>query len=398
MEWFDDAKLGIFIHYGVYSVNGIDESWSFFNNYISHEDYMDQLKKFNGEKYDATQWASLIKKSGAQYAVLTSKHHDGVALWDSEVGSLKTNKDYVAPFVSAIRNEGLKVGIYYSILDWSHPDYDVYKRNKKRYNIKEDPARWENFTTFNHGQIKELSDRFNPDLWWFDGDWEHSAAEWKAPEIKSLIQSKNPNAIINSRLTNQGDYDTPEQGVPLTSPENNHWELCLTSNDSWGYQPNDKNYKTTNQVIRILVDCIQMGGNLLLDIGPKPDGTIPEEQVEILEGVGRWMNKHKGDVYDMQKGIPPGYYYGATALSRDSTILYLFLDYNPNEEIVIKGLENEVNRVWVVGNGTKLRHRVMSRPYWSNKPGLLYIDVPDDVLDKDVTVLALLLDGKIKLE
>lgn len=398
MQWFDDAKLGIFIHWGIYSVNGIDESWSFFNNYITYDDYMDQLSSFSGEHYDPADWAALIKESGAQYSILTSKHHDGVALWDTKMGDLKAREDFVTPYMKAIREAGIKAGLYYSILDWSHHDYDVRERNKKKYLIADDPARWERFTKFNHGQISELITQFNPDIWWFDGDWEHSAEEWQAGKVRKMILDKNPSAIINSRLSNNGDYATPEQGVPLRAPEKESWELCLTMNDSWGYQPNDANYKTVNQVIRILVDCIGMGGNLLLDIGPKPDGTIPEEQVAILKGVGRWMSKHKDVVYDMQKGILPGYFHGNTALSKDSTVLYLFLDYNPNEEILIKGLKNQVNRVWVVGNGTKLTHRVMSRPYWSNEPGMLYIDVPDQVLDPDVTVLALLLDGKVDLE
>lgn len=397
MQWFDDAKLGIFIHWGIYSVNGIDESWSFFNNYISYEDYMKQLSGFNGSKYDPKKWASLIKESGAQYAVLTAKHHDGVALWDSKVGTLKSQGDFVGPYMQAIRAEGLKAGLYYSILDWSHPDYNVFRRNEKRYDIATDSLRWSRFTKFNFGQISEISEQFNPDLWWFDGDWEHKAKEWRADEIRKMILERNPNAIINSRLTDNGDYATPEQGVPLKSPEKESWELCLTMNDSWGYQQNDTNYKSVNQIIRILVDCISMGGNLLLDIGPKPDGSIPEEQISILKGLGRWMTKHKEDVYSMQKGIAPGYFHGNTALSKDSTLLYLFLDYDPNEEILVKGLKNKVNRVWVVGNGTKLEHRVMSKAYWSNTPGMLYIDVPDEVLDPDVTVIAVLLDGKIEM-
>lgn len=403
MQWFEDAKLGIFIHWGIYAVNGIDESWSFFNNYISYEDYMKQAEGFTAKNYDPKYWASLIKESGAQYAVLTSKHHDGMALWDTKQGELDVieqtpvKKDLVGPFMEAIRDEGIKAGLYYSILDWSNPDYDVFKRDEKRYDIEKDPNRWKKFTQFNHGQIEEILKKYNPDLWWFDGDWEHSAEEWKAAEIRATILKKNPDAIINSRLTDNGDYGTPEQGVPLSRPKDKHWELCLTMNDSWGYQHNDSNYKTTNQLIRILVDCISMGGNLLLDIGPKADGTIPEEQVEILKGLGRWTSKHKDEIYTMKEGIPAGYFHGNTALSSDSTILYLFLDYNPNEEILIKGLKNKVNRIWVVGNGTKLNHRVMSKPYWSDKAGLLYVDVPDEVLDPDVTVLAVLLDGTIEL-
>ena len=139
MQWFKDAKLGIFIHWGIYAVNGIDESWSFFNGYITYEDYMKQLSGFTAEKYDPEKWVKLIKESGAKYAVLTSKHHDGVAMWDSEWSDLNVVKktpageDLIEPFVDELRENGLKVGLYYSLLDWSHPDYPNHLRDVKRY-------------------------------------------------------------------------------------------------------------------------------------------------------------------------------------------------------------------------------------------------------------------------
>ena len=400
LAWFKDAKFGIFIHWGIYAVNGIDESWSFYNNYISYNDYMKQLSGFNAKNYDAAAWASLIKESGAKYTVITSKHHDGVALWNTKQGDLSVvkqtpaKKDLITPFVKAIRKEGLKIGLYYSLLDWSHPNYPNFTRNTQRY--KEDSKRWASFSKFNFGQLEELT-TFNPDLYWFDGDWEQSATQWKAKEIRELLLKNTPKTIINSRLQGYGDYATPEQGVPVSKPLNPYWELCLTMNDSWGYQPNDHNYKTVNQLIRILVDCISLGGNLLLDISPKPDGTIPDEQVNILKGIGRWTNKHKEAIYGTRAGIPHGHFNGYTALSKDQTVLYLYVDNKPNGPLLIKGLKNKVNRVWVVGNGTKLTHKVIGKPYWSSVPGLLYIDVPEEVQDKEVTVIAVLLDGKVSL-
>ncbi|MBJ6368329.1 alpha-L-fucosidase [Snuella sedimenti] len=400
LAWFKDAKLGIFIHWGIYAVNGIDESWSFFNGYISHDDYMKQLNGFNAKNYDPNYWASLIKESGAKYTVITTKHHDGVALWDTKQSDLNTvdkakaKRDLISPFAQAVKNEGLKLGLYYSLLDWSHPDYPNFTRNKKRYS--DDADRWEKFRKFNFGQLKELT-RYNPDLYWFDGDWEQSAEKWKAKEIRSLLLSKTPHTIINSRLQGYGDYATPEQGVPISKPDNEYWELCMTMNNSWGYQPNDTTYKSTNQIIRILVDCISMGGNLLLDIGPKPDGTIPKEQVEILQGLGRWTNKHKAAIYGTRAGIPHGHFNGYTALSKDKKILYLYVDNKPNGPLLIKGLKNKVNRIWVVGNGTKLPYKVVGKQYWSAVPGLLYIDLPESVQDKDVTVIAVLLDGEVDL-
>lgn len=402
MQWFKDAKLGIFIHWGIYSVNGIDESWSFFNGYISHDDYMKQLEGFTATEYDPAYWAKLIEESGARYAVITTKHHDGVALWDSEVSELDVvnstpaGKDLIKPFVKNLRKNDVKVGLYYSLLDWSHPDYPNKTREVKRY--KEDSTRWAVFNEFNHYQINEILENYNPDLVWFDGDWEQSAEMWKAKEIREMILENNPNTIINSRLQGYGDYATPEQGVPIHKPKDEYWELCMTMNDSWGYQHNDHNYKTPNQVIRIFIDCISMGGNLLLDIGPKQDGTIPEEQVEILEKLGRWTKKHEEAIFGSNAGIPKDYFYGPSTLSADSTILYLFMEDIPKGPIALRGVKNKINRIWVLGNGTKLSWDIKMKQYWSSVPGLVYIDIPEKVLDEEVTVVAVLLDGKIELQ
>lgn len=186
MQWFEDAKLGIFIHWGIYAVNGIDESWSFYNQYISYEDYMKQLAGFTASKYDPREWAGLIKESGARYAVLTAKHHDGVSLWDTRCNDLSVVKktpaatDLIDPYMKALRKNGLKAGLYFSLLDWSHPDYPNFTRTGKRY--ESDSMRWNRFVDFNFCQLEELSKKFNPDLFWFDGDWEASAEAWRAKE------------------------------------------------------------------------------------------------------------------------------------------------------------------------------------------------------------------------
>jgi alpha-L-fucosidase len=401
LQWFGNAKLGIFIHWGIYAVNGIDESWSFHNGYISWEDYMKQLHGFTAEHYDPKAWVKLIKASGAKYAVLTAKHHDGVALWDTDQGDLNVvdktpaGKDLIKPFVKELRKNGLKVGLYYSLLDWSHPDYPNFTNTEKRY--ENDSVRWQRFVEFNFAQINELIRKYRPDLIWFDGDWEQSAEKWHAREIREMLLKANPDIIINSRLQGYGDYATPEQGVPIHRPDADYWELCMTMNDSWGYQHNDHNYKTPNQIIRIFADCIGMGGNLLLDIGPKADGTIPDEQTRILKELGRWTKKHREAIYATHAGIPKDYFCGPSTLSADSTVLYLFLENKPVGPIAIKGLKNKINRIRVVGNGTKLSWDIKMKAYWSSKPGIVYIDVPEDVLDEQVTVVALQLDGKINL-
>ena len=402
MQWFKDAKLGIFIHWGIYAVNGIDESWSFYNGYIGYSDYLKQLKGFTASKYDPVAWASLIKEAGAKYAVLTSKHHDGVALWNSRTEDLNVVKktpaarDLITPFCEALRKQGIKVGLYYSLLDWSHPDYPNFTKNEKRYT--DDPARWERFSIYNHEQISELSENFNPDLWWFDGDWEQSAERWKAGEIREKILARNPAAIINSRLQGYGDYATPEQGLPPAKPADRYWELCMTINDSWGYQQNDREFKTPQQVIKIFAECLSKGGNLLLDIGPRADGTIPSEEVGVLKALGKWTAKNAEAVYGTEAGLPAGYFYGPSTLSRDSTILYLFLNGDPKGQVMLEGVKNKINRIYVVGNGTKLMWKEYLRPYWSSNAGLVFIDVPGDVLDEYITVLAVVLDGKLDIQ
>lgn len=403
MEWFSKAKLGIFIHWGIYAAGGVSESWSFYNKYLPYDEYMKQSESFTAENYNPKEWVNLIKESGAQYTVITTKHHDGVALWDTKAGDLSTvkttaaGKDLLTPFVDEVRKQGLKLGFYYSILDWSHPDYPNKTRTESTYNIKKDPKRWQKFVDFNFAQLAELNKTWKPDLYWFDGDWEQTAEDWNSKGVINLLRKDNPNVIVNSRIQGYGDYATPEQGVPVVRPTDKYWELCMTMNDSWGYQHTDKNYKTPHMLLRTFVDCLSMGGNLLLDIGPKEDGTIPEEQVAILKEFGRWTKKHKEAIYDTKEGIPNEHFQGYTTLNQGGDILYLYLPYNPNGHIEIKGLMNKVNRVWVVGNGTMLPYKVHNKNYWSEVPGNLYIDVPEHVLDPEITVIAVLLEGPIKL-
>lgn len=403
MEWFADSKLGIFIHWGIYAVNGVSESWSFFNNYLPYDEYMKQCDGFTASRYNPKEWVDLIKESGAQYTVLTTKHHDGVALWDTKAGNLSTVKstpakrDLLAPFVKEVRKQGLKLGFYYSLLDWSHADYPNKTRTEVRYKPQEDPTRWSRFVTFNFAQLSELNKTWHPDLYWFDGDWEQSAEAWNSKGIIDLLREDNPKVIVNSRIQGYGDYATPEQGVPVVRPKDKYWELCMTMNDSWGYQHTDTNYKSPFILLRTFVDCLSMGGNLLLDIGPKEDGTIPHEQIEILKEFGRWTKKHKEAIYETKAGIPTEHFQGYSTLNRTGDILYLYLPHKPNGPIEVKGLMNKVNRVWVVGNGAMLTYKVYNKNYWNEVPGNLYIDVPEQVQDAQITVIAVLLNEPVKL-
>lgn len=402
MQWFADAKLGIFIHAGIYSVKGVDESWSFHNGKIGYADYMQQLQGFTLAKYDPAYWAELIRESGARYAVITTKHHDGVSMYDTRQNDLSivkatpAKRDMIRPFYEELRKRNIKTGAYYSLIDWSHPDYPGFLKDSSRYQVKYDYNRWNRFRDFFQSQIQEINSLFKPDLWWFDGDWEHSAEEWESQKVRNLILSANPNAIINGRLQGYGDYATPEQNFPVSKPQYNWWELCMTTNDNWGFH-NDENWKTPYEVISIFVDAVSNGGNLLLDMGPKEDGTIPEPQVQVLKELGKWNRKNGEAIFNTVAGIPQGHFYGATTLSKDSTTLFLFLQGKISGDITLKGLKNKIQEISVLGNNTRLSHKIVGKISWSPVPGLVYIHVPEGVQDPYVTVLKLKLDKAIQL-
>jgi alpha-L-fucosidase len=403
MQWFADAKLGIFIHWGIYSVDGVDESWAFYNKKMPYADYMKQLKGFTAKNYQPEVWGNLIKESGAQYAVITTKHHDGVSLYNSAVGPLNivkstpAKRDVLKPFYDALRKNNIKAGAYYSLIDWSHINYPAFMKDSSRYEVSKQPQRWQQFQNFFQAQIQEISSLYNPDLFWFDGDWEHSAEEWEAKKVREQILKTNLNAIINGRLQGFGDYATPEQNFPVSKPPTPYWELCMTTNNNWGYQPADTNWKTPYEIITIFADAISYGGNLLLDIGPKEDGTIPAEQVTILKELGKWNRKHQEAIFGTLAGMPNGHFYGPTTLSKDSTTLYLFIPAKTNGPLMIKGLKNKITSIKVVGTNHTLSHKVVGKISWSPVPGLVYIDVPVTMQDEYMTVLAVQLEGNISL-
>jgi alpha-L-fucosidase len=414
-DWFLDAKLGIFIHWGIYSAGDTSESWAFFHGEIPYEDYMAQAATFTAANYDPDAWAKLFAEAGAKYAVLTTKHHDGFALWDTKFNKLNAKdgspagRDLIGPFCESLRKHGLKVGLYYSHLDWSHPDYaTILPRNAQRHDHgkmhknrfaypqgPEDPVAWERFLEFHRGQLKELCTRYSPDLLWFDGDWERDPEQWRFKELAEQLRSWSPGVILNSRMGGYGDYATPEQAMPINKPPN-AWEFCVTINDSWGYRKTDQNFKSPRQCLRMLAECSGMGGNLLLDVGPKSDGTIQSEQVAVLKGLGRWTLKHAEALYGTIAGLPPSHFYGASTFNKQKDVIYLICFDRPNDQVAVKGILNEVRRVSVVGGG-ELKHRKIGGAPWAKLPGILWIDVPDSELDPDATVLKVELNGPLDL-
>ncbi|WP_067478712.1 alpha-L-fucosidase [Actinomadura hibisca] len=410
--WFPDAKLGVFLHWGIYAVQGVTESWSFFTGEITYAEYMRQLDGFTAARFDPDEWGRVFTAAGARYAVLTAKHHDGVALWDSAAGDLNVarrtpaGRDLVGEYVRAMRRHGVKVGLYFSHLDWSHPDYIAARPHDQDPEGGGPPGgheesaldrgeHWERFLAFHRAQLRELADRYGPDLFWFDGQWELDERQWRMAELRDLLTAWAPQAVLNGRMLGHGDYATPEQGVPIARPEG-PWELCLTMNDSWGHRHADHNHKSLRQIIRVFTETIGADGNLLLAIGPREDGTLVPEQVERMEGLGDWIRRHEEAVYGTGAGLPHGHHYGPSTLSADRRTLYLTLFDVPREFVAVRGIRNAVRVARVLGSGRELAHRTVGG--FQEVPGVLYLDAPGEAdLDPYATVIAVELDGELDL-
>ncbi len=414
-DWFQQAKLGIFIHWGIYAVKGVPESWSWYRGQLSKDEYFGQVDGFTASHYDPKAWAELFRAAGARYAVLTAKHHDGFALWDTEFSDLSAaeaapaRRDLIGPYCTALRECDLQVGLYFSHLDWHHPDYasvrphdrdlgDPAELNPLGYATgEEDPAAWERFLQFHRAQLKELCTRYQPDLLWFDGDWERDDEQWRMGELRELLHQWAPGVILNSRMRGHGDYATPEQGQPIRRPEG-LWEFCMTVNDSWGYQVGDDNWKSVSMLVRIFSEIVGMGGNLLLDVGPMADGQFQPEPVERLMGLGAWIQPRAEAIYPTTAGLPCGHFYGPTTLSTDRKTLYLFQFGRPFGSIPLKGIRNKIQSISILGPRTQpLDWQKIGGAGWLNIPGTCWIDLPGDLCDENGTVLRVDLDGELDL-
>ena len=410
MEWFKDAKFGVFIHWGIYSVNGDGASWPIFNNKISLEDYMKQSGSFTAENYDPNQWAALFKEAGARYAVLTTKHHDGMALWDTKakgdldvVSKTPAGRDLVQPFADALREQGLKVGLYFSWLDWANEDYGALGRMRKTDAGKREPTsleQWNRFRAFNNTQLQELCG-YGPDLLWFDGDWGIDEGFWDMKGMRTKLKAWAPNVVLNARMGEYGDYDTPEQGIPFAQLDG-PWELCMTMCPGWGYsartQAHTNNYIDTPYLIQLLSETVAMGGNLLLNVSPKPDGSIPEWQVESLKKIGAWLKLNGEAVYGSRAGIHKNHYAGCSTLSKDGKTLYLFVPSKPINGLMLKGLQNTPRSITVLGSPEiKVTMKNAGGAPWNKVPPTRFLKIPDELAIGLGRVLKLELDEPIDL-
>jgi alpha-L-fucosidase len=405
------------IHFGSYTLTGWEAAWPLVWGAISRQDYEALADRFNPQRYDPATWAALAVEAGARYAVFTAKHHDGFALWDTQLSDYSAprraaRRDLVRPYVEAFRAAGLRVGLYFTLPDWRHPDYPAGIINPlpRRVrppsalppgapaSIEAAPARWERYIAFMHGQVRELCTLFGPiDLLWFDGQWEHTAEEWRSRELVAMIRELQPGIVINDRLgeSGLGDYATPEQFIPL-APMEGDWETCLTVNETWSYSPTDRAYKTCGELIGTLADVVSRGGNMLLDVGATPDGEIPPEFTSRLRVVGEWLRGNGESIYGAGRGLPPGAYHGPTTAKDDA--LYLHVLGRPAEDVVrVLSLDRRVRDVRLLASGRPLAwdpDRAHPRDALRNPPHVspLRIHLPAQWLDPYDTVIKLELD------
>ena len=407
--WFDTARFGMFIHWGLSSVRGWELSWPMVggNFALPHcqnvaiTDYYASADSFDPTHYDPREWARLAKRLGMQYAVLTTKHHDGFALFDTRLSSFSVmqapyGKDIVRAWADAFRAEGLRLGVYFSLSDWHHPDYPPFTEAFKPYNFanlpQPTPEQWARYLDVLFGQVRELLSNYGRlDVIWFDGQWERIPADrWKPDELRALIKSLQPEILINDRLPECGDFDTPEQFIP-PQPLARPWETCMTINESWGYNPSDTHYKSPRQLVHALCEVAGKGGNLLLNLGPMGDGRLPAEQLERVEPVAGWMAAHGESIVGTMPGLEPWQFYGPSTRRGDR--LYLHLLMRPYETVCVRGVPiKRIRSVQALATGQALpyttRCAILDGFLNSDPMGELSITVPEPVIDPYATVIA----------
>ena len=407
MNWFKSARLGMFVHWGHSSARGWELSWPLVGGVFSLPhcqdvaiaDYHQNAENFNPTAYDPRQWANLAKSLGVQYVILTTKHHDGFALFPTKTNDFhfqNGQSDLVQQFVEAMREAGLKVGFYFSLIDWHHPDYPAFTEADKPYRFdripQPTPQQWSRFVKVMFEQIRELLTNYGQiDIIWFDGSWERTPEQWRAEELAQTIQQLQPDILINDRLPGQGDFTTPEQFVPPESPDE-PWEVCLTMNESWGYNTADNHYKSARDLVHTLCEIAGKGGNLLLNVSPMGDGRIPPAQQERLEAVAEWMDRYRESILNTQPGLEPWQFYGPS--TRKDNFYYLHLLMKPYETISVRGIPiKQVKSVKIVGSNELLtyttRCSILDELTQPNPQGELTITVPSSAIDPLATAIAI---------
>ncbi|MEX0641397.1 MAG: alpha-L-fucosidase [Pirellulales bacterium] len=363
MGWWRDARFGMFIHWGVYSVpagvyngkqTGRIGEWIMHNQRISVSEYHEFAEQFNPVKYDPEAWAQLAKDAGMKYIVITSKHHDGFALFPSDVSEWDIadaspyGKDLIGPLAAAARKRGLKFGCYYSqSQDWYHPGGAKHKPPKGHLPLNWDSAQEGSFddylTKISIPQVQEILDLYQPDVLWWDtsGKTTKAQAERFLPLVATL-----PSLIVNNRLARplpKGDFNSPEQEIPGTGIEGD-WETCMTMNKTWGYTSFDHDWKSVEKLLTNLIDIASKGGNYLLNVGPKADGTIPQESIDRLQAIGKWMKVNGEAIYGTTASptLQPEWGRITKIVTDGNTTLYLHVfDWSADGKLPVR-IGNEV--------------------------------------------------------
>ena len=421
VAWFTQARFGMFIHWGLYAIPARGE-WVRSFEEMPKEDYMPFFHQFNPVDFDPKQWARAAKEAGMKYVVLTAKHHDGFCLFDSQYTDFKSTntkcgRDLVREYVDAVRAEGLKVGFYYSLLDWYHDDYPHY--GDKQHPMRDDPAYgnegrdFDRYLTYMHNQVRELCENYGKiDILWFDFSYEDQynvmrGEKWKATELVTMVRELQPGVIIDNRLEvsgegfgsmwegnptpYHGDFVSPEQIIPPQGIQDKQgrdlvWEACVTMNNNWGYCEYDRFYKPAPMLIKKLVECVSKGGNMLLNVGPDAKGNIPPQSQAILKEIGAWMKRNSKSIYGCGKaGMEKP---DCGRITRSGNKLYYHVFENSIGPLPLMGLKGEdidCIRMLATGAEVPVSHSWMS----GNYPDLAFADLgPDPVLPDPVdTVL-----------
>lgn len=328
VEWFIKDRFGMFIHWGIYAIPARGE-WIKTVEKIKDEDYDKYFDEFNPTDYNPREWAKLAKQAGMKYAVMTAKHHDGFCLFDSKYTNYKSTntrcgRDLIKEYVEAFREEGIKVGLYYSLLDWHHENYvvdgDWHHPMRDNEEYKKQNRDFKKYLEYMHNQIEELCTNYGKiDIFWFDFSYNNLKGEaWEATKLVRMIRKYQPDVLIDNRLEVSGegfgslvtsnpteycgDFVSPEQIIPpkgIKDENGNNvvWESCITMNNSWGYTSRDKNFKSSEMLIKKLIECVSKNGNLLLNVGPDAKGNIPKESQKILKEIGEWMRYNSDSIY-----------------------------------------------------------------------------------------------------
>ncbi|MFW5863964.1 MAG: alpha-L-fucosidase [bacterium] len=356
MQWFREARLGMIIHFGLYSVLERNE-WAYNRDRIPRADYDALADQFQPRPGCCEEWVACAAKAGMRYAVLTTKHHDGFCLWDTKQTDFNSvlhgpKRDLIKEFVEACRKHGIKVGLYYSLMDWHHPD---------GYQCKNDDSARERFLEFTNGCIDELCRNYGKiDIFWFDVPAPLPPEKWEAEEMITRIRKMQPGIIVNDRTGLPADYATPEEGVVIAEPGRD-WEAAMTFNHVWGYaKAADQDYRSVRDVIKLILQVSAHGGNLLLNIGPKPDGSVPDMSRERLEIVGDWLSRNGEAAFGALERVE--YYSLPRNWTGDWTAwgntLYYWNKWWQGEELIIANLTTLPSSITLLTTGEKVRFRV----------------------------------------